>query len=201
MIVLSWNCWGLGNQSAVNILSQLVREKAPNILFLMETKQTVEEMRWVQGELHYDSMLAVSRLGRRGGLAMLWNNDVDLHIQTYTENHIDTFIFTDRNSPWRITRFYGKSEKQLCHETLDLLKHIKSRSLAPWSCIGDYNEIWHRRRRKVDTPNQLDWWIILEAHCYIPDWLIWDLQEICLLGIMEGGEMILFNWDLIGLVQ
>ena len=65
----------------------------------METKQTVEEMRWVQGELHYDSMLVVSCLGRRGGLAMLWNNDVDLHIQTYTENHIDAFIFTDCNSP------------------------------------------------------------------------------------------------------
>ena len=48
----------------------------------MEKKQIVKEMRWVQGELHYDSMLAVSCLGRRGGLAMLWNNDVDLHIQT-----------------------------------------------------------------------------------------------------------------------
>ena len=48
----------------------------------MEKKQIVEEMRWVQGELHYDSMLAISCLGRRGGLAMLRNNDVDLHIQT-----------------------------------------------------------------------------------------------------------------------
>ena len=43
----------------MNVLSHLVGEKAPNILFLMETKQNVEEMKWIQGELHYDSMLAV----------------------------------------------------------------------------------------------------------------------------------------------
>ncbi|KAK9984457.1 hypothetical protein SO802_033982 [Lithocarpus litseifolius] len=141
MIVLSWNCRGLENQRAVNILSHLMREKAPNILFLIETKQTVEEMRRVQGELHYDSMLAISCLGRKGGLAMLWNNDVDLHIQTYTQNHIDALIFIDRNSSWRITGFYGKPEEQLRHETWDLLKHLKSRSSTPWLCIGDYNEI------------------------------------------------------------
>ena len=108
-----------------------MREKAPNIFFLMETKQSVEEMRWVLGELHYNSMLAVSCLGKTGGLAMLWNNDVDLHIQTYKQNHIATLIFIDCNSPWQIMGFYGKPEEQLRHETWDLLKHLKSRSSAP----------------------------------------------------------------------
>ena len=55
----------------MNVLSQLVRENAPTILFLLETNQTIEEMREAQGELHYDSMLVVPCLGRRGGLAML----------------------------------------------------------------------------------------------------------------------------------
>ena len=43
-------------------------------------KQTVEEMRRFQNDLHYDSMLAVPCLGRRGGLAMLWKAYVDSHI-------------------------------------------------------------------------------------------------------------------------
>ena len=68
-------------------------------------------MRQVQGELHYDSMLAIPCLGRRGGLAMLWNDEVDLHIQTYTQNHIGTFILTNHNSPWQIIGFYGKPEE------------------------------------------------------------------------------------------
>ena len=45
MSILSWNYRGLGNQHAVNVLSHLMREKAPKILFLMETKQSVNEMR------------------------------------------------------------------------------------------------------------------------------------------------------------
>ena len=44
MKILSWNCRGLGNQRAVDVLSHLVREKAPKILFLMETKQSIDEM-------------------------------------------------------------------------------------------------------------------------------------------------------------
>ena len=155
MIVLSWNCREFGNQHAVNVLSHLVREKAPSVLFLMETKQTVEEMRWIQGELHYDSMLAIPCLERRGGLAMLWKNEVDLHIQTYTQNHIDALIMLNQNSPWRIMGFYGKPEEQLRHETWLLLKHLKSRSSAPWLCIGDYNEILASREKEGGRPKSL----------------------------------------------
>ena len=139
----------------MNVLSHLVGEKAPNILFLMETKQTVEEMKWIQGELHYDSMLAVPCLGRRGGLAMLWKNEMDLHIQTYTKNHIDALIMSNQNSPWRITGFYGKPEEQLRHEIWLLLKHLKSRSSTPWLCIGDYNEILASREKEGGNPKPL----------------------------------------------
>ena len=86
MTILSWNCWGLGNQRAVKVLSHLVRVKAPKILFLMETKRTVEEMRSIQADLLYDEMLAVPCLGRRGGLAMLWKEEeVKLHPNLYLE--------------------------------------------------------------------------------------------------------------------
>ena len=84
MNALSWNCQGLGNQRAVNVLSNLVREKRPKIVFLMETKQTVDEMRNLKEELHYQGGLVVpydKRWGGRwGGLAMLWKDDVNLHI-------------------------------------------------------------------------------------------------------------------------
>ena len=112
MIILNWNCRGLRNQRAVNVLSHLVKEKAPKgfffFFFFVETKQTVDEMRRIQDYLHYDSMLAVPCLGRTGSLAMLWKADEDLHMQTYTQNHIDALILTNPNLPWRITGFYGK---------------------------------------------------------------------------------------------
>ena len=53
MNLLNWNCCGLRNQTAVGILSHLVREKAPSVLFLMETKQSAEEMQRVQADFPY----------------------------------------------------------------------------------------------------------------------------------------------------
>ena len=64
-------------------LYSLVRGKAPNILFLMETKQTIDGMKLIQADLHYDSMLAVPCVRRAGGLAMMWKARVDLHMQTF----------------------------------------------------------------------------------------------------------------------
>ena len=89
MIALSWNYRRLGNLRASTILSHLVREKAPKALFLMETKQTVDEMKKIQANLHYDSMIAVLCVRRASGLAVLWKANVELHVQTYSQNHID----------------------------------------------------------------------------------------------------------------
>jgi len=57
-----------------------MREKAPKDLFLMGTKQTVDEMKKIQADLHYDSMRAVPCVHRASGLAMLWKVDVELHV-------------------------------------------------------------------------------------------------------------------------
>jgi hypothetical protein len=38
MILMSWNCRGLGNPEAVRALHLMVKTKGPQVLFLMETK-------------------------------------------------------------------------------------------------------------------------------------------------------------------
>ena len=141
MNILSWNCQGLGNPRAVTVLSHLVGVKAPKIVFLMETKQSVEEMRSIKEDLQYHAIFTVPSLGRSGGLAMIWKEDVDLHVQTSSQNHIDAIVFSSTGPPWRITGFYGQPEENRRHETWSLLRHLHSRYSMPWVCIGDYNEI------------------------------------------------------------
>ena len=145
MNALSWNCRGLGNQCAVNVLSNLVGKKKPKIVFLMETKQTVDEIRKLKEDLHFIGGLVVPRDrswgGRRGGLAMLWKDEVDLHIQTYSPHHINAIIQTNPRNPWRITGFYGYPEESHKHESWILLCHLHSRMSMSWVCIGDYNEL------------------------------------------------------------
>lgn len=86
---------GPANHRTSKILSHLVREQAPNVLFLMETKQTMDEMRKIQADLRYDNFLVVPCVRRAGGLAMLWKDEVNLDIKTYSLNHIDAHIMTD----------------------------------------------------------------------------------------------------------
>lgn len=72
---------------------------------------------------------------------MLWKEEVDLHVQTCSPNHIDALIFIDVNPTWRWTGFYGWLEEQRKKESWHLLKHLHSRCFFLWLCCGDFNEI------------------------------------------------------------
>lgn len=99
------------------MLSHLAREKAPKILFLMETKQSVVEMKQIQVELSYCCMFAIPSIRQNGGLALLWKEEIDLHIQTCILHHINALILNDPANPWRLTGFYGFSDEQQKHES------------------------------------------------------------------------------------
>ena len=105
MIVLSWNCRGLGNRRAVQVLADLVRKQGPKISFLMETKLTKTELEPIQRELNFHSMIVVPSRGRSGGLALMWKDDVLLNTQTVSPNHIDAYVSYPVQVQWRLTRF------------------------------------------------------------------------------------------------
>ena len=72
MSALSWNCRGLGNPLTVNALHKIVKKEDPTLVFLMETKYDVTEMKWVQRKLDRKQGLVVPCFRRGGGLALLW---------------------------------------------------------------------------------------------------------------------------------
>ena len=83
----------------------------------METKRSVVEMRLIQADLPYRGMLAVPSVRRCGGLALLWMEEIELHVQTFTLNHIDALIMNDTNNPWRLTGFYGWPDEMMKHKS------------------------------------------------------------------------------------
>ena len=126
MIILSWNGRGLGNRRAVQVLTDLVRIKGSTILFLMETKSTVNEMKSVKAELGFPSMLCVPSVRCSGGLALLWKNDVMVNTQTYSPNHIDVVVSSPSQALWRLTGVYGHPEERLKSETWRLMRHLRA---------------------------------------------------------------------------
>ena len=92
MSAISWNCRGLGNPFTVKALHKVVREEDPTLVFLMETKHDVTEMKWIQRKLDRKQGLVVPRVRRGGGLALLWRSSTTVEVQTYSPNHIDAII-------------------------------------------------------------------------------------------------------------
>jgi exonuclease III len=142
MSLISWNCWGLGNQQTVHELWQLVKEKKPTFLFLMETKIQQHKLNFVKIKIGFSGVFTVNPIGRSGGLALLWRDDKEVEIQNYSARHINAIISMDGGAVhWKFTGFYGHPEKEKRHESFALLKHLKIFLPSPRLCVGDFNEI------------------------------------------------------------
>jgi exonuclease III len=71
MILISWNCSRLGNPRAVRDLHQMVKEKRPDILFLIETKCAQNKMELIRMKLGFLGLFSVDSVGRSRGVALL----------------------------------------------------------------------------------------------------------------------------------
>ena len=143
MYTLSWNCRGLGNAPAKNVLKRIVLLEHPQLVFLSETRLKAHEMESIKQKIRRKNMLAVDCMGegrrRRGGVALLWGEDLEVDIQTFSLNHIDAYIKSDEQGWWRFTGVYGYQEEEQKFKTGLLFDQLCKDPNEPWLCGGDFN--------------------------------------------------------------
>ncbi|XP_021761357.1 uncharacterized protein LOC110726197 [Chenopodium quinoa] len=111
MSVLSINCRGLGNTSAVSNLRNLIRKEAPSLVFLMETKLSSGEMSKIKAKFPGYEGLAVDSCGRSGGVALLWLKELEVVLRSMSIHHINLLVKRGIGDlEWRCTGFYGWPE-------------------------------------------------------------------------------------------
>ncbi|GAV76858.1 Exo_endo_phos domain-containing protein, partial [Cephalotus follicularis] len=136
------NCHGSGNLQSVRGLLNLTKSFSPNCVFLSETRLSNQEMEAICIKTGFKNCFTVNADGRRRGLALLWNEELDLSIQSFSTSHIDLVIkLIGRDGYWRLTGIYGKSETHIRHETWSLLCSLARHYDNPWLFAGDFNEI------------------------------------------------------------
>jgi exonuclease III len=142
MSFLSWNCRGLGNPQTVRDLHRLVKEKRPSLVFLMETKSQSIRLEKVRVRIGFDNVFVVNSVGKSGGLALLWRNDICVEIQNYSRHHINAVVSMEKTGPpWKFSGFYGHPEADKRSESWSLLRLLGSFNPHSWLCLGDFNEI------------------------------------------------------------
>lgn len=144
MSCMSWNCCGLGNQTAIQVLVDLVHTKRPSVLFLMETYLNATGMEHIRIKLGFKGLFVVDNVGHRGGIAFLWRKELDLQVIGYSNNHIDTAISIDAGRPkWRFTGFYKYPERSRRRESWRFLKRLSSVNDMAWVIMGDFNDMMY----------------------------------------------------------
>lgn len=110
-------------------------------MFIAETWADKARLKDIKRKLEFDHVFVVPRINRGGGLALFWKNSMDVIVETFFKNHIDSIINKGKEDAWRFTGFYGELITHLRHESWSKLCQLNSCFNLPWLCVGDFNEI------------------------------------------------------------
>ncbi|KAH1072554.1 hypothetical protein J1N35_024882 [Gossypium stocksii] len=108
--VFCWNCRRIGNPTTIRELKQLLVANDPDIVFLCETKIYSNCFPRIKNVCRMSNCLADDSNERSGGLAMLWREWLEVVIQSYSSNHIDSLVKLDNRIDIRFTSFYGHTD-------------------------------------------------------------------------------------------
>ncbi|CAN0907376.1 hypothetical protein LINGRAHAP2_LOCUS24774 [Linum grandiflorum] len=92
MIIMAWNCQGLGQPRAVQALKELVETNMPDVLFLSETFIGSSRIKGLKSYLHFDGCFTVDNVGHIGGLALFWKEEYKVSINHYHRHFIDVDV-------------------------------------------------------------------------------------------------------------
>ncbi|OMO87766.1 reverse transcriptase [Corchorus capsularis] len=150
---------GAGPALTVQALKELIRKNGPQILFIMETKNKRKYMENLKRNLKFRFCFYVEPEGLSGGLALLWHDDVSVHIIRSCKNLIDS-TETDLKSGvvCRIFWVYGPPEADDRAHFWHLVKRRMEYQNIPWLCVGDFNDILYLHEK--EGGNTKEYWKI-----------------------------------------
>ncbi|KAH7851099.1 hypothetical protein Vadar_007269 [Vaccinium darrowii] len=133
---------GIGRTVTSQALGELVRKNRPSIVFLMETKNNKVKVETIRRSLKFDFGFYVEPDGLSGGLALWWNDDVDLEVESASKNLIHSIVKDKSSSScWATTFVYGSPLRSGRDMVWEDMKDIGRYENLPWLSIGDFNEV------------------------------------------------------------
>ena len=100
-----------------------MREQAPIVCFLMETRLDKDGFENLYGNLPFQNkIIVVKHPNPSEGLVLLWKNTVNLEVINCTSNYVLVVVTKEDGFKWFLTCFYGWSEAQQKEKSWRLLE-------------------------------------------------------------------------------
>lgn len=140
MRILSWNYRGLGRSqdSKIPRLKEIRKKYFPEIMFLMETKQSKDMVVDLNVVLRYDRVFVVDPVGLAGGLAIFWKQEVGLEVKFSDKNIIDHRIRYGGHD-FYVSFVYGEPSQYGKRKVWERLMRSGAERKEIWGMVGDFN--------------------------------------------------------------
>jgi hypothetical protein len=101
----------------------------------------------------FRNCLAVSSDRLSGGLALFWDESINVSLLSKGERYIDVVISEAPDAtPWCVTFVYGKPRVEKRKDMWDLMCTLCGEWLGPWTLMGDFNEAMWQYEHFSKTP-------------------------------------------------
>jgi ribonuclease HI len=141
MILLAWNCRGLGLPRTVQELVQLVRTYRPRIVFITETRQGDKKIKELRCRLGLKNCISQKSIGKGAGIALYWDEQIEIKVLSEGPRYFDVLVNDIPNGrKWRGTFVYGEPKSSERHHFWTTIRRIKPKANEPWLMMGDFNE-------------------------------------------------------------
>ncbi|KAL8138394.1 LOW QUALITY PROTEIN: hypothetical protein V2J09_004395 [Rumex salicifolius] len=135
----------------------------------------------IQRRLGFKSSFVAECVGKSGGLCLMWDEDIEVSVKSYTAHHIDVVVAM--SCQWRLSCVYGWPNGNDKRHTLGLLKYLWEDPHEAWFWMGDFNRLYNLEDKKGGVPvGVVD---VLEFHETVEECSMRELT-------MEGNY---FTWD------
>lgn len=130
----------------------LVNIHNPSILFLSETLSNDQHIRRLTQFLQFNNYFNIPKIGRRGGLRLVWEDNLNIQILLQSQNYIHTEVTPLLpEQPWFFTGIYGPPhpdiKKNLWQSFPTIFSNINPST--PWLLIGDFNDVLNQSGKKM----------------------------------------------------
>uniref|UniRef100_A0A453Q5L8 Endonuclease/exonuclease/phosphatase domain-containing protein n=1 Tax=Aegilops tauschii subsp. strangulata TaxID=200361 RepID=A0A453Q5L8_AEGTS len=130
-----------GDRRTVREVLALCKANSPGLVFLSETRQASSKMEKIKWRLQMKGFAGVSSDGLSGGLALYWDENLQVTGLDSCARYIDVRIVDGANDKtWRTTYVYGEARVENRHRMWSALSNLRATSSEPWLVCGDFNE-------------------------------------------------------------